>query len=153
MRRIPVGDPLLAHAAQIANSAVGPSQNPAAGGVPPSWVIGILVTLLIAVLTAMGAIIKVAYDTANKWQIVLAGNGGTDSGFIGRTEEQFEELTEAQERVYDQLLIQDQLLSEVAYSVHDIVDELEDEDVIEVDVDLDRIRDLQDRRQRNRDED
>lgn len=115
-------------------------------GIDPTWVLGTLVTILIAVFTAMGALIKIAYDTASKWETVLGGDSET-IGFIERANDRHEELKQSQDRTYEQLRIQGQLLSELSYSFAEIAEQLNHEDDIAVDVDLDRIEDLHDEKQ------
>jgi len=111
------------------------------GGIPPQWIIGILVTVLIAVLTAMGALIKIAYDTAMKWETVLQGDADLngDLGFIHRSEERHAELRESYQQVDEQLLIQGRLLSELAFAYSDIAKELESSEDVDVSVNLDHI--------------
>ncbi len=127
------------------------AQSSGALGVPASWIIGILVTILIAVLTAMGAIVKVAYDTSSKLGVTLYGSDTSDAdeGFIVRSKARHDELQDAHEQVYEQLLVQGRLLSELAYSFADIAEELDDDEDLEINVNLDRIEEL---RERERDE-
>lgn len=131
------------------------ANNAAVFGIPATWIIGILVTILVAVLTAMGAIIKIAYDTAHKWDAVLSGQEGVedDSGFITRSQNRHEELQGQHEKVYDQLLVQGQLLSELTYAFSDIAEELDDNEDIDVNVHLDRIHKLRERKEEKRWED
>jgi hypothetical protein len=135
----------------LSGGSVIAAQSSGALGVPASWIIGILVTILIAVLTAMGAIMKVAYDTSSKLGVTLYGTdaGDADEGFIVRSKERHDELQDAHEQVYEQLLVQGRLLSELAYSFADIAEELDDDEDLEINVNLDRIEEL---RERERDE-
>ena len=122
-------------------------------GIPPQWIIGILVTVLIAVLTAMGTVVKIAYDTAKKWETVLGGDEQIEeSGFINETKSQHEELKNHQEQVYEQLLIQGQLLSELTYAFADIAEELDEQEDANVDINLDRIERLRKRKDRTREQ-
>lgn len=116
--------------------------------IPPEWVLGTLVTILIAVLTAFGAVLKVVYDTTQKWDTVLSGaNGvGEDTGFIGESETRHDELQQSHEKMYEQMRIQGQLLSEMAYSFADIAETLEQKDDVEVNVNIDRIERLHERK-------
>lgn len=129
----------------VSGTSVVVMQTNGAVGIPASWIIGILVTILIAVLTAMGALIKIAYDTSKKLGITLYGADDNDEGFIVRSKERHDELNDANDEVMEQLLIQGRLLSELAYSFADIAEELEKDDDLEVNVDLERINDLRER--------
>lgn len=116
--------------------------------IPPEWVLGTLVTILIAVLTAFGAILKVVYDRTKKWDTVLSGAADVDgdSGFIGHSEDRHDELQQSHEKMYEQMRIQGQLLSEMAYSFADIAETLEQKDDVEVNVNIDRIERLHERK-------
>lgn len=112
-----------------------------------TWIIGILVTILIAVLAAMGAIIKVAYDASQKLGVTLYGaDDGEKGGFISESIKRHEELQQQHEKVYEQLLIQGRLLSELAYAFSDIAEELNDEEDLNISVNLDRIEDLREKK-------
>lgn len=112
-----------------------------------TWIIGILVTILIAVLAAMGAIIKVAYDASQKLGVTLYGaEDGENGGFISESIKRHEELQQQHEKVYEQLLIQGRLLSELAYAFSDIAEELNDEEDLNISVNLDRIEDLREKK-------
>ena len=119
-------------------------------GIPSKWIFGTLVTILIAVLTAFGAILKIAYDTAKKWDTVLKGHPAveSDEGFIEESEHRHTELQQSQERIYEQLVVQGQLLSEMAYSFADIAEELQEADDIDVNVDVERIEKLHKRKKK-----
>ena len=113
--------------------------------VPADWIIGVLVMILIAVLTAMGAIIKIAYDTAKKWEAILGGNG--NEGFISNSEDKYDTLRDSNEQLYEQLLIQGRLLSELSYSFADIARELEEHEEVDINVNLERIERLRDEKE------
>lgn len=122
-------------------------------GLDPTLIISILVTILIAVFTAMGAVIKVAYDTANKWDAVLSGSAPDDDiGFIDRSKERHTSLQNQHEEVYEQMLIQGQLLSELTYAFADIAEELEKDEDTDVNVNLDKIERLRQRKEEKRDD-
>lgn len=113
--------------------------------------IGLLFSLLIAVGTGLGAIIKIAYDTSQQLGITLYGSGGDLSdGFIAESRERHEELENAHDQVYEQLLIQGRLLSELSYSFADIAEELEEQEDVDVSVNLDRIERLHDKKDNDR---
>ena len=108
--------------------------------------IGVLVTLLVAVGTALGAVVKIAYDASQELGVTLHGPDSEDSGgFIEQSKQRHAEMEEQHEQVYEQLLIQGRLLSELSYSFADIAEQMNDED-LDIDVDLERIRDLRERK-------
>lgn len=110
-------------------------------------ILGFMITILIAVLTAFGAVIKLAYDAAGNIVVTLHGDPDNgDKGFIQKSRERHEELEQKHEEVYEQLLIQGRLLSELTYAFADIAEELDTKDDVEVDVNLDRIRRLRERK-------
>lgn len=135
---------------------IGPAVVLQAGGGPSTFewaIIGILLTLLIAVGSAMGALIKIAYDATQRIGVTLHGdpeNGDENGGFIQETRERNSQLEEQHNQVYEQLLIQGQLLSELAYSFAEIADELEQEEDVDVSVNLDRIEKLRERKEEDR---
>lgn len=117
-------------------------------GIPAPWIIGILVTILIAVLGAFGAILKIAYDTAMKWEAVLEGASEDVPGFVSNTRDHQDDMEDTQDQLYEQLLVQGQLLSELTYAFADIAEELNKSDNLEVNVDLAHIERLQEERER-----
>lgn len=120
-------------------------------GIDPTWVIGLLVTILLAVLTTMGGILKIAYDASRRFSITLYGdpeNG--NNGIVQKTKERHEQVEEQHEQVYEQLLIQGRLLSELSYTFSEVAEELEESDDVDVSVNVDRIERLRDRRERGR---
>jgi len=114
-------------------------------------VIGLLVTILVGVGTAMGAIIKIAYDVATSLKVTLHGDEDNgDQGFIEETRDGHDAQRQFQQQMYEQLLIQGRLLSELTYSFGEIAEELEQQDDINVSVDLDRIEKLRERKDDDR---
>ncbi len=111
--------------------------------------IGVLISLLIAVGTALGAIIKIAYDASKELGVTLYGNDNGQTGFIQESKERHEEMEKQHEQVYEQLLIQGKLLSELSYSFADIAEQLDEED-LDIDVNLERINDLRERKDDDR---
>jgi len=113
--------------------------------------IGLLLTLLLAIGTAMGTIVKIAYDASQRLGVTMYGDreGGTE-GFIQETQQRHDELASHHEQVYEQLLIQGRLLSELSYSFANIAEMLEEEDDLDVTVNLDRIEKLRSQEQNDR---
>lgn len=120
-------------------------------GVPTKWLIGTLVTILVAAFAAFGTVLKVAYDTAKRWETALEGHPGveSDDGFIGRSKDRQAELSDQQEEIYNQLLIQGELLSELTFTFADIAENLEENENVDVDVDIDRIQDLNEKKRKH----
>ena len=116
------------------------------------WVaIGGILTLLVAVGTAFGALIKIAYDASQKLGITLYGSDNDeDDGFIQESRERHEAIENSHQQMYEQMLIQGRLLSELSYSFAEIAEELEEKDDIDVSVNLDRIEKLRDRKEDER---
>lgn len=111
--------------------------------------IGVLLTLLIAVGTALGAVVKIAYDASKELGVTLYGNGNGRDGFIQESKERHEEMEEQHQQVYEQLLIQGKLLSELSYSFADIAEQMDEEDM-DINVNLERINDLRERKDNDR---
>jgi hypothetical protein len=88
------------------------------------------------------------YDRTKKWDTVLSGASDVDGddGFIGDSQTQHDELQQSHEKMYEQMRIQGQLLSEMAYSFADIAEALEQKDDVEVNVNIDRIERLHERK-------
>lgn len=113
--------------------------------------IGLLITLLIAVGTGLGAIIKIAYDTSQELGIMLHGpDDDSSDGFITESRERHEKMENAHDQVYEQLLIQGRLLSELSHSFAEIAEELEEQEDVDVSVNLDRIERLRDKKDDDR---
>ena len=113
--------------------------------VPQTWVIGILLTILVSVLSALAVLIKIAYDLSNDMHTTLHGEGG-NRGFIATSQERQEKFESKMDRMFEQMLIQGQLLSELSYSFADIAEELEEKEDLDVNVRLDEIRRLRARK-------
>lgn len=116
------------------------------------WVaIGALTTIVVAVGTAMGALIKIAYDASQELGVTLYGNDQNgEKGFIQESRERHAEMEDSHHRMYEQMLIQGRLLSELSYSFASIAEELEDSEDIDVNVNLERIEKLRDRKENDR---
>lgn len=148
---------LIAGAVTYAATATAVVLQQTNGGtaLPVTWLVGIFVTILIAVFTAMGAVLWKTYAMTKQWDAILEGREGVDGsdGFIGRSEQRHKQLSDSHEQLYEQMLVQGQLLSELSYAFSDIAEELEDADDINVDVNLNRIHNLRKRKENQRDSD
>jgi hypothetical protein len=114
-------------------------------GVPTTWVLGTLVTILIAVLTAFGLVLKKAYDTAKKWEAILEGRADAEDGFIKESKDRHTDLKESQKQVHDQLELQAELLSELSYLFAELAEEIDDRASVNVNINLDRLNELHER--------
>lgn len=105
------------------------------------WMIEILIAVNVAVLSALGGVIWAAYRVASNLRVVLHG-AEDEGGFIQTTREATDELSEEQAEICRQLKLQGRLLNELAYALADIATELDDADA---DVDIERVKELNDR--------
>jgi hypothetical protein len=113
---------------------------------PIEWVLGILVTILAAILTSLGGLVKIAYDTSKRVETVLKGQQNGEKGFIPRQRNKNEQLHESHTEMLEEIRIQGELLSQLTYAFADISSDLDDETEIDVDVDMERIEQLHQRK-------
>lgn len=106
------------------------------------WMIGALVSLNVAVLTAFGAVIWAAYRIASDIRVSLYG-AEDEGGFVETTRAATSELAEDQEDIARQLKLQGRLLNKLVYAFTDLVDAMDDE--VGDDVDTQHVEDLNDR--------
>lgn len=106
------------------------------------WMLGVLVTLNVAVLTAFGGVIWAAYRIASDIRVSLYGTE-EEGGFVEASRDATDELAEDQEHIARQLKLQGRLLNKLVYAFTDLVDALDDE--VEHDIDTQHVEDLNDR--------
>lgn len=107
------------------------------------WLIGTLVTILIAVLSSIAGILKVAYDMSRDVRTALYGNPSNgNEGFIQRAIDTHNELSDEQSRINENLRVQGDLLTELTYGVAEIADSLAEHEEFETDVNTERIERL-----------
>lgn len=110
------------------------------------WALGILVTIHVAVLSTIGAILKVSYDIATDLKVALYGNDGQqDDGFIPRTQKVHEQLTREQREMHMHMRVHGRLLNEMAYAFCDIAQSIEESDVMDDSINTDRVERWRDR--------
>lgn len=118
------------------------------------WALGAILTVNLAALTVIGALLRQTYDIATDLDVVIHGNTRDQKGFVQRTEEMHAEMCQQHSRVQSHLVIQGRLINELTYTLSNIAEQLDDHDDVDVTVDIDRIerlRDLEDEVRRDYD--
>lgn len=103
-----------------------------------------LLGILVPIVIGIGGVVLQMYRWSSALMVVLHGENG-DEGFIESSRRTQQELAEQQREIQTQLQVQGRLLNEIAYSVADLSEDLEELEECGVDVDTDRLEDLQER--------
>lgn len=109
------------------------------------WVAGLLVTILITVLTALGSLIKAAYDISTDLKVALYGNTERDAGFIRESRNSHTKLSRDQQNIDEKLQMQGRLLKEMTYAMQDIAEQFDAEENGDASEALGRVEDLREK--------